>query len=188
MSASSQFGFKPATRATLEDLDAFSRANGKFRYCSCMRWRPTSSDFKRSTKEERVAELQRRVRAGAPVGVLAYAGGVPVGWCSVAPRESYAALDRFRALARVDDVPVWSVACFFIDRDARRAGLTSGLLRAATAYARSKGARAVEGYPVEPGPRLYTYMGSPDAFARNGFADVTPEGRERLVVRRRFRG
>lgn len=188
MSPSAQFRFKPVTRATLDDLDTFSRAHGKFRYCSCMRWRLTSSDFKRSTKEERVAELQRRVRDGIPVGVLAYAGDVPVGWCSVAPRESYAALERFRALAKVDDTPVWSVVCFFIDRDARRAGITSGLLRAATNYARSMGARAVEGYPVEPGPRLYTYMGSPQAFARNGYVDVTRAGRERMVVRRSFRG
>ena len=187
MSSSGRFRFQPVTRATLDDLETFSQANGKFRYCSCMRWRLTSSDFKRSTKDDRIAELQSRVRAGVPVGVLAYADGKPVGWCSIAPRESYAALERYRALARVDDLPVWSVVCFFVGREARRAGLTSGLLRAATEYAKSMGARAVEGYPIEPGPRLYTYMGSPEAFTRNGYRDVTPAGRDRPVVRRRFR-
>ena len=187
MSPSGRFRFQPVTQATLDDLETFSQANGKFRYCSCMRWRLTSSDYKRSTKDERIAELQRRVRAAEPVGVLAYAGGRPVGWCSVAPRETYAALERNRALARIDDTPVWSVVCFFVARDARRAGLTSRMLRAATEYAKSMGAHAVEGYPVEPGPRLYTYMGSPDAFTRNGYRDVTPAGRDRLVVRRGFR-
>jgi len=187
MSSSGRFRFQPVTRATLDDLETFSLANGKFRYCSCMRWRLTSSNFKRSTKDDRIAELQRRVRAGVPVGVLAYAEAKPVGWCSVAPRESYAALERYRALARIDETPVWSVVCFFVDSDARRAGLTSGLLRAATEYAKSMGARSVEGYPIEPGARLYTYMGSPEAFARNGYKDVTPPGRDRLVVRRNFR-
>jgi len=187
MPSQGRFEFKAVTPTNLDDLEAFSVAHGKFRYCSCMRWRLTSTEYKRSTKEQRVAELRRRVRSEIPVGLLAYADGVPVGWCSVAPRETYAALERFRALARIDDTPVWSVVCFYIDRDFRREGLTSGLLGAATDYARSRGARAVEGYPVEPGPRLYTYMGAPDAFARAGYKDVTPLGRDRLVVRRRFR-
>jgi GNAT superfamily N-acetyltransferase len=176
--------FLPLSPERAGDLARFSQRHGKFRYCSCMRWRLASSEYRRSTKEERVAALDRLVCAGTPVGVLAYAGGEPVGWCSIAPRETYAALERFRALARVDDAPVWSVVCFFVDRRVRRRGLTVGLLEAAVAYARSRGAKIVEGYPVEPGPRLYTYMGSPAAFRKAGFRDVTPRGRERRVFRR----
>ena len=51
------------------------------------------------------------------------------------------------------------------------------------AYACSQGADIVEGYPVEPGPRLYTYMGSPGTFRDAGFSDVTPAGQLRQVVR-----
>jgi GNAT superfamily N-acetyltransferase len=97
--------------------------------------------------------------------------------------ESYGALERFRALARVDDKPVWSVVCFFVDRSVRRAGVTEQLLRAAVEYAREQGAAIIEGYPVEPRPRLYTCMGSPSTFRRAGFRDVTPLGRVRRVVR-----
>jgi GNAT superfamily N-acetyltransferase len=176
--------FRPLTPERAGDLEQFSRRHGKFRYCSCMRWRLASSEFRRSTKEERVAALERMVCDGTPVGVLAYADGEPVGWCSIAPRETYVALERFRALARVDAAPVWSVVCFFVDRRVRRRGLTVGLLEAAVAYARARGAKIVEGYPVEPGPRLYTYMGSPAAFRKAGFHDVTPRGRERRVFRR----
>jgi GNAT superfamily N-acetyltransferase len=176
--------FLPLTPERAGDLARFSQQHGKFRYCSCMRWRLASSEYRRSTKEERVATLERMVCDGTPVGVLAYEGGEPVGWCSIAPRETYVALERFRALARVDDAPVWSVVCFFVDRRVRRRGLTVGLLEAAVAYARSRGAKVVEGYPVEPGPRLYTYMGSPAAFRKAGFRDVTPRGRERRVFRR----
>jgi hypothetical protein len=57
------------------------------------------------------------------------------------------------------------------------------LLRAAVAYACSRGARIVEGYPVQPGPRLYTYMGSPSTFRKAGFRDVTPRGQDRRVMR-----
>ncbi|MGI8840308.1 MAG: GNAT family N-acetyltransferase [Caulobacteraceae bacterium] len=137
----------------------------------------------RSTKEDRIAALDRRVQDDVPVGVLAYLSGEPVGWCSIAPRETLQGLERYKALARIDDAPVWSVVCFFIDRRARRRGATVELLRAAVAYAHAQGARIVEGYPVEPGPRLYTYMGSPATFRAAGFVDVTPKGRQRRVVR-----
>jgi len=38
------------------------------------------------------------VRRGITVGILAYAEGEPIAWCSIAPRETYAALERYRAL------------------------------------------------------------------------------------------
>ncbi len=175
--------FHPVTRERLADLQRFSEQHGKFRYCSCMRWRLTSGEFKSSTKEGRVAQLEDLVRQGLPVGVLAYLGEQPVGWCSVAPRETYRGLERYRALAPIDDLAVWSVVCFFVDRPVRNQGLTVGLLRAAVDYARSQGAAIVEGYPVEPGSGLYTYMGSPETFRRAGFTDVTPAGYHRRIMR-----
>jgi GNAT superfamily N-acetyltransferase len=177
------FEYHPVTVERLADLARFSAQHGKFRYCSCMRWRMTSTDYQRSTTESRVAALDELVRRGTPVGVLAYVGGDPVGWCSIAPRDTYASLERSRALPRVDDAPVWSVVCFFVDRRVRRQGVTLGLLKAAVDYARSHGAAVVEGYPVEPGSRLYTYMGSPSTFRRAGFHDVTPAGQARRVMR-----
>ena len=177
------FAFHPVTRERLPDLDRFSERHGKFRYCSCMRWRLTSSDYKRSTKESRVAALDDLVCQGTPVGVLASQHGEPVGWCSVAPRETYAALERFRALPRIDDAPVWSVACFFVDSAVRRGGVTLGLLRAAVEYAISQGATIIEGYPVEPGPRLYTYMGSPTTFLRAGFQEIAQPTEGRPIMR-----
>jgi len=177
------FAFHPVTQERLPDLVRFSEQHGKFRYCSCMRWRMRSTDFQRSTKESRVAALEDLVCHGVPIGVLAYRDGDPVGWCSIAPRETYAALERYQALPRLDVAPVWSVVCFFVDRHSRRHGVTLGLLRAAVEYARSNGAEIIEGYPVEPGPRLYTYMGAPATFQQAGFSDVTPPGQARQVMR-----
>lgn len=175
--------FHPVTPARLPDLERFSEAHGKFRYCSCMRWRLRSTEFQHSTKDDRVAALEKLVRHGTPVGVLAYLEKEPVGWCSIAPRETYGALEHYRALPRLDDAPVWSVVCFFVDRRVRRQGVTLGLLKAAVKYARSRGAKIIEGYPVEPGPRLYTYMGSPSIFRQAGFHDVTPPGQARRIMR-----
>jgi GNAT superfamily N-acetyltransferase len=177
------FEYHPVTRARLPDLARFSEAHGKFRYCSCMRWRMTSSEYGHSTKDSRIAALDGLVTEDVPVGVLAYQDGEPVGWVAVAPREALGALERYRALARVDASAVWAITCFFIDRHLRRQGVTLGLLNAAVAYARSQGATTIEGYPVAPGARLYTYMGSSATFRQAGFVDVTPEGRQRLVMR-----
>ncbi len=181
MSASIQF--RPVTVARLSDLTEFSRCHGKFRYCSCMRWRMTSSAYRRSSKLERVKALEELVRAGTPVGILAYHEEQPVAWCSIAPRSTYQALERYRALPRIDDSPVWSIACLFVDRHFRRQGLTGSLLSAAADYARAHDAPAVEGYPVAPDAPSYTYMGTPDTFLRAGFVDVTPAGQKRLVMR-----
>jgi GNAT superfamily N-acetyltransferase len=142
-----------------------------------------STEYQRSSKAIRIAALQGLVCQGTPVGVLAYQDGEPVGWCSIAPRETYEALERYRGLPRLDKAPVWSVVCFLVDRSARGQGLTLGLLRAAVEYAHAEGAKIIEGYPVEPGPRLYTYMGSPSTFRKAGFRDVTPPGQAREVMR-----
>jgi len=175
--------FHPVTLERIDDLRRFSNQHGKFRYCSCMRWRMRSSEFAASTKDYRVLALERLVREGHPVGMLAYSDREPIGWCSIAPRDSYAGLERYRALPRIDDCPVWSVACFFVASKFRRQGRTLGLLRAAVSYARSHGAKVIEGYPVEPDSGLYTYMGSPSAFRGAAFHDVTPSGQTRLVMR-----
>lgn len=176
-------GFWPVTPERLPDLERFAARHGKFRYCACMRWRMTSTQFRDSTPPERLAALTALVLAGTPIGILGYAMDEPVAWCSVAPRETYAALERYRALPRLDAAPVWAIACFFVASAYRRQGVTHALLHAAVEYAHSEGARIVEGYPVEPGSPSYTYMGSPQTFRRAGFRDVTPPGQSRLVMR-----
>jgi GNAT superfamily N-acetyltransferase len=178
-----EYECRPITTANLVDLDRFSSQHGKFRWCSCMRWRMTSSQYRASTKESRVATLEDLVRQGQPVGVLAYEDSHPVGCCSIAPRGAYGALERFRALPRIDDEAVWAVVCFFVDRLRRGQRLTLALLLAAVDYAHAQGARVVEGYPVRPDGGLYTYMGSPSTFKAAGFSDVTPPGSARLVMR-----
>ena len=175
--------FRPVTSDCLSDLKRFSTEHGKFRYCSCMRWRMTSSEFRNSSKSGRIEALNYEVRSGKATGILAYHDSRPIGWCSIAPRSSYAALERYRALPPIDNEPVWSIVCLFIDSQYRRQGLTLRLLEAADEYAASEGALIVEGYPVEPMAPSYTYMGSPNTFLRAGFTNVTPSGQKRMVVR-----
>lgn len=173
--------FHPVDLARWPDLVRFFERHGNPRYCWRLRWRVPSGEFSALTRAGRKAALERRVRAGEPIGILAYRNGEPVGWCSIAPRATYAALERSRVLKRVDDQPVWSVVCFFLDRAVRGQGFARELLQAAVAFARSRGATIVEGYPVEEGSSSYRWMGSPTTFSRVGFRVVARSGGRRIV-------
>lgn len=177
-----EFKFHPVTPERWADLAEFFSQNGNPNYCWCQRWRLKSSEFGQvsvSVRREKLAEL---VQANIPVGVLAYQKGQAVGWCSIAPRETYVALERARVLKRIDERPVWSVACFFIDRHLRGQGLATALLAAAVSYARSQGATIVEGYPIEP-DQSYQFMGASIIFAQVGFEHAATAVNGRPIVR-----
>ena len=174
--------FHPVTAEHWSELAAFFEENGNPNYCWCMRWRLKSTDFRNGDSSERRSALEERIKENTPVGVLAYRDGRAVGWCSVAPRETYTGLERSRILKRIDDRPVWSVVCFFIDPDCRQQGLARGLLEAAVDYAASQGASTVEGYPVEP-DKSYRFMGSVSIFDSAGFYEAGVANNGRKIVR-----
>ncbi|MEJ2435584.1 MAG: GNAT family N-acetyltransferase, partial [Pseudolabrys sp.] len=132
--------------------------------------------------------LHRIDKSGKVPGILAYDGDRAVGWCSVAPREKFDSLARSRVLKPVDEKPVWSIVCLFVEKKYRRQRVSVGLLKAAVEYARSQGARIVEGYPVETNqkswPDAFVYMGLPSAFLAAGFKEVLRRSKSRPIMRR----
>jgi GNAT superfamily N-acetyltransferase len=176
------FEFHPVTAERWSALADFFRANGNPNYCWCMRWRLSSKDFAADDAAGRRNKLEKLVQEKTPVGVLAYHEGTAVGWCSIAPRETYSALEKSRVLPRLDEQPVWSVVCFFVDRQFRQQGLASQLLTAAVEYARSQGATIVEGYPIELG-KSYQFMGAPAVFEKVGFQEAGTGKNGRKIVR-----
>ncbi len=71
------------------------------------------------------------VRRGPPPGLLAFDGALAVGWCRLTPRAALPWLDRAWRLRAVDDLPVWSLSCFYVRKGYRRRGVTSALIAAA---------------------------------------------------------
>lgn len=161
---------RPVTPETWGDLERLFRARGSPHYCWCTPFRVVGNEH--LTSDERREAMAGLVAAGTPVGVLAYEDGEPVGWCSVAPRESYAKLARSRTMPRVTPpaVATWTVLCFFVVRGRRRQGATRALLDGAVAYARERGAQVVEGYPFDSAGLSATHRGHSSAFAAAGFA------------------
>jgi GNAT superfamily N-acetyltransferase len=126
--------------------------------------------------------LQRRVRAGRDTGLVAYDGGDPVGWVSIAPRKEYRELLRSpQYRPRDEDESVWSLVCFAVDREARRGGVAEALLEAAVAHACSRGAASVEAYAHAT--KRDDYMGSRQLYLAHGF-EVVREATKRVIVRR----
>jgi GNAT superfamily N-acetyltransferase len=105
-------------------------------------------------------------------GVLAYRDGEVVGWAAVAPRSDLP-FARSRKIPHVDDLPVWSAWCIRVRPGHRKNGISHHLLAGAVDYARSCGAPAVEGYPVDnKGEKVdltMAYVGTRSLFERAGF-------------------
>lgn len=178
--------FRPVTPERWPDLEALFGEHGAYGGCWCMWWRLKRSEFAKQMGQGNKEALKRIVEAGEVPGLLAYAHGQPVAWCSVAPRETFPALERSRTLKRVDDKPVWSIVCFFVAKSARRKGVVLKLLRAAVEYARSQGAKIVEGYPVEPTRTLSGasgFTGVVSTFRQAGFAEVLRRSKTQPVMR-----
>jgi GNAT superfamily N-acetyltransferase len=106
----------------------------------------------------------------------------------VAPRDVYVRLDRSRVLRPVDDTPVWSISCLFVEKARRARGVSVALLDAAARFAGKQGARVVEGYPVVPYtdrmPAAFAWTGTLSAFLAAGFTEVARRSRTRPIVRR----
>lgn len=151
-----------------------------------MYWRRRRSEFEAGKGEGNKAELKRLVKSGAVPGVLAYSKGEPAGWCSFGPRETFPVLDRSRILKRVDDLEVWPVVCFFIHRQHRKKGLTVKLLKAAAKVAKERGAKALEGYPIDtkgPYPDTFAFTGLYSSFKKAGFKEVERRSPTRPIMR-----
>jgi GNAT superfamily N-acetyltransferase len=132
------------------------------------------------------------VRAREPARVITYLDDVPVGWCSIGPRADIPRLTASRLTRPVDDVPVWSIVCLVVRGGHRKVGVTTPLIEGAVAYAASRGAPAVESYPVDPTGRMDTtmaFVGTRSMFAKAGFevigtTDAVASKMPRLVMRR----
>jgi GNAT superfamily N-acetyltransferase len=156
--------------------------------CWCMYWRLPRPAFEQGKGEGNRTAFRAIVASGEVPGILGYDEGVPVAWCAVGPRETYPVLARSRMLKPVDEEPVWSIVCFFVARAYRRRGITVPLLEAAVASAAARGARIVEGYPIEPRqpalPDAFVSTGLASAFVRAGFVEVARRSETRPIMRR----
>ena len=160
--------------------------------CWCMWWFRTGKEMDEYAGEPNRLAIRARVVAGSNPGILAYVDGRPAGWCAIGPRSEYPRLGRSRILKPIDETPVWSIVCLFVDKEFRAKGLTAALIEAAVDFAADNGATIIEGYPVDTPAEgranaMNAFVGTSAMFQRAGFAEVARGSRTRTTVRKELR-
>ena len=180
------------TPARWRDYEKLFGPKGACAGCWCIFWRTdrgeSFDDVKGATAKRRMRKLIAEDRAH---GLIAYAGGEPVGWCAFDRRVELLKLNRAPSLACDDADLVWSLPCFFIAKDWRGKGVASALLAEAIRVLKKRGARVLEGYPVKPAkpgaaiPAAFAYTGTVSMFRKAGFTSADA-GKDRGKQRMRL--
>jgi GNAT superfamily N-acetyltransferase len=183
-----QLDMRPLTKDRWDDFVELASRPGAsiLRHCWCTYYRKISSRGASAARNKQA--MRSLVASGTVPGLIAYRDGRPVGWISVGPREEYRRLENSPIMKPVDDKPVWSIVCFFVDARERGNGVAEALLRGAIDYARSQGATRLEAYPVDKRERsnpLSMWFGAKSMYDRAGFQEVARRKATRPVVRRR---
>lgn len=156
--------------------------------CWCMYYRLRKAEFEEGKKNGGNKEAMRNlVMNKKPTGILGFYKGQPIAWCAFAPREHFMKLENSRVHKRIDDKPVWSIPCFFIDKNYRRRGVSAELLKGVIKYAKEKGIKIIEAYPTIPTkeslPDSFAWIGLYKSFERAGFEIVDRTSKNRPMVR-----
>lgn len=183
---------RPLTPGRWSDLETVFGAAGcsVARGCWCMCYRRSGSrgGIPEGTTHAQAnrADLKALVDTGRPPGLIGYDGKVPVGWISLGPREEFLKLRRSPVMKAVDETPVWSIVCFVVPSRYRGQGVAHAMLAGAMDYARRRGARVLEAYPVDAARRTHDdamWFGAKSMFDAAGFVEVIRRRPRRPIVR-----
>ena len=187
----------PANEASWEDLQTIFGSRGDPSRCFCQRYKMAPRESWASVgREELAARFREQTECGhsgssTTSGLLASLDGEPVGWCAVERRPAYPRMARNmrvpwegRGEDRGDE-GVWAVTCFVVRAGFRRRGISHALARSAVDFARERGARALEGYPITTDGVILSelHVGTVGAFEAAGFTEVSRPTLRRVVMR-----
>ena len=187
------FDARPVTPDRVDDFVAVVNPNRRASHCWCLSHRLSAREITELGGGSREAAFRALCARENPPGVIGYDDGEPVGWCSIGPRSENTRLTQSRLIRPLDDMPVWSIICVVIRGGYRRRGYTTPLIDGAVEFAATRGAPAVESYPVDPGSGridlTMAFVGTRAMFANAGFevvgvADAVASKLPRLVMRR----
>lgn len=186
----------PANQVDFADVQAVLGARGAASRCQCQRYKLARGEsFAGTPVEERRHRLRDQTACGDPLstvtsGLVAVRDDGPVGWCAVEPRPSYQGLRRQRvpwggSAEDPDDASVWALTCVLLRAGCRKQGVSRMLVDAAVRFARDRGARRIEAYPMTTAAAVdeELHVGMLTTFLAAGFTEVTRPSLRRAVVR-----
>jgi GNAT superfamily N-acetyltransferase len=196
--AADQLTVVPANQALWADLQAVFGTTDYAGQCQCQRFKVRGWFWRDSTQDERTEMLREQTACGDPdaaatSGLVAYLDDEPVGWVAVEPRTAYPKLRTSRVpwsgrAEDKDDDGVWVATCFVVRKGYRGRGLMYPLALATIAFARGRGATALEAYPMvtQPGKEITwgeVHVGARQIFEEAGFQEVSRPTVRRVVMR-----
>lgn len=190
----------PANEAACHDLQLVFGDRGTGYVCQCQRYKLAPKEsFGSVPRRDRMLRLWEQTECGNPAsaettGLVGYLGDDPVAWCAVEPRSDYPGLLRVFKVpweGRIEDrsdPTVWAITCLYTRRGYRRQGISGEMAGAAVEFARSRGARAVEAYPITVKNVIdeELHVGTPATFAAAGLVEVSHPTKRRAVMRMDF--
>ena len=183
----------PVTPDRFEDFADVINPNRRATHCWCLSHRLRQREIDERGVGNREQAMRALCAEPNPPGVVTYDDeGVPVGWCNIGPRSEIPRLVHSKLIRPVDDVDVWSIVCVVVRGGHRKRGVTRPLIEGAVVYAASRGAPAVEAYPVDPPGRMdltMAFVGTRSMFEATGFEVIGTTAAlaskmPRLVMRR----
>jgi len=179
--------FEPLSTTNWEKFVELFGERGACGGCWCTYWKFSAKQFRESSGSLAYEFQKMTVESGIVPGLLAMEGEQAVGWIAVEPKSQYPRMEKALSTKSADEQKVWAVSCFFTKKSHRRRGISIALLKFAAEYARSKGAKILEGYPTDTEqrkfPDVFVYTGLSGTFQAAGFTEVKRNTPTRPVFR-----
>lgn len=184
----SKLTFEPLSKDNWNKFVHLFGAKGACGNCWCMSFRLKKQDFEKGKENDgNKTAMKKLVWGDKPTGMLGFYDEQPIAWCAFAPRENFLKIENSRVHKRIDNKPVWSIPCFFIDKNFRRQGVSVEFLKAVIKYAQKKKIKIIEAYPTIPTqeklPDAFAWIGLYKSFERAGFEIVDRTSKSRPMVR-----
>jgi len=180
--------FEPLSKSNWDKFVTLFGERGACGNCWCQTYRLPKAEFDAGKKNGgNKMKMKDLVWNNHPTGILAFYNGEAIAWCALAPRENFIRLERSRVHKRIDELPVWSITCFFISKKFRMKGVSSMMLNAVIDHARKSGIPVLEAYPLLPTsgklPDAFAWIGLYSTFEKAGFRIVDHTSKNRPMVR-----
>jgi len=157
---------------------------GIFGGCWCMGFHPEDRESIDSKRERKLA----RVLAGTAHAALVFDGDACVGWCQFGSPDELPRIKNRKAYEQsTTTVPDWRIACCYVGKGHRRAGVAAAALAGALELISGLGGGMVEGYPEDAAsvPAGFLYNGALSTYDQLGFERDRMIGKHRWVVIKR---
>lgn len=157
-------------------------------YC-CFFHVGSAEQWKKRSGEENRKVAEGLIAAGEMSGLLAYADGLPVGWCHFDDKSKLTGLKVFYPHLIGGKDRVGSIVCFTVAQDYRRKGVATRLLQGACEELKARGFAVAEAYPhadsddQEVSADERHYHGPLGMYLSHGF-EICQEFEKETVVRR----